>query len=140
MDEIIPGFGQPVAAVPPAERRADKTGVQLLERNRSEVEAWFGHGRRWRICTELNGPAELKSGASATFRNGHFTLDPPWSYLTPIGHRGASGVVLQEVDSDGSDVPGSRSAFGLQQLKRVSRQYPGCVTNLTTPRLTRAKR
>jgi hypothetical protein len=101
----------------------------MLERNRTEVAEWFGNGRTWRVCTELDGHAELEGLGGADFDHGHFTLSQPWAYRTPLGHRGTSGVVVQEV-VDGTDLEGSRAAFGLQQLIRANRQYPGCVTGL----------
>lgn len=59
----IPGFGtgERLTGLPVPKRRArpaDKTAVQMLEKNRIEIATWFAD-RRWRICTELNGHAEL---------------------------------------------------------------------------------
>lgn len=124
---------EPVGSIPPPVRKGSRTGTALTNAHHDEVERWFGSGRRWRICTELDGPVSLgEDKPSAIFRRGEFTLDTPWTFLTPLGRRGTAGVVIQEVDEAGNDVPGSRATFGMQQLKRVARQYNGCVTNLPT--------
>lgn len=94
--------------------------------------------RRWRIRTEANGPASVEQEPvdgeddlppiAVKFRHGWFTVEAPGAFRSPLsGNPGRKGVLLQEVDADGNDIPGSLYPFGVPVLKAAREEFHAIV-------------
>lgn len=101
----------------------------------SRLEEWFG-ARKWRVLTEADGEGSISGDfpgqqpgepVTVTFRQGSFTVSPPGSFISPLGSRGRSGVMLQEVAADGTDIPGSLLAWGHAAVKRARDEFRAIV-------------
>lgn len=100
----------------------------------SKLDEWFT-GRRWRLVTELDGEKSVQvTGGdgkpvpvAVTFSKGHFEIDPPGAFASPLGSRGRTGVLLQEVDGSGADIPGSLTAWGEATFIKARRTYGAIV-------------
>lgn len=107
----------------------------LREAREAKFDAWF-KGRHWRVCSEISGERTGEGGAKITYDRGWFTIAPPHTFKTPLGHRGRAGILIQEVDAEGHDLPGTTPAsFGEQVLKRAAKVY-GSVTGLDSRQVT----
>lgn len=95
---------------------------EALRRSRNQkMTDWFG-GRRWRLATETSLENE-----DVLIRDGEFWMKPGRVFRTPFGHKGRHGYVLQEIDQNGADIPGSRVTFGWITLQNASEMFPGSV-------------
>jgi hypothetical protein len=103
--------------------------ADTLARAREErFRAWF-EGRWWTVRTDATGEREV-DGVKITYDKGHFVIDPPGVFQTPLGHRGRKGYVLAETDPVGNVLPGKpAAAFGHQTLTRANDKY-ACVADL----------
>lgn len=90
--------------------------------------SWFS-GRRWRVATEATCVRDTPDGDRVTYEQGEFWVSEPAVYQTPLGRRGRHGFILQEVDEAGSDIPGSRAAFGATALRRAFDLF-GSIINM----------
>jgi len=96
------------------------------------LEDWFG-SRRWRVLTEADygtvDLAEQDGGESIviTFSHGAFEVAPPGSFVSPLGSRGRSGVLLQEVGPDGKDIEGSLHPWGHAAVLKAKEQFHAIV-------------
>lgn len=100
----------------------------------SRLGEWFGT-RKWRVLTEADGtetwyqngefPGPEGSGAPVTvvFTQGSFEISPPGSFMSPLGSRGRSGVLLQEVGEDGKDVEGSVLPWGHAAVRKAREEF-----------------
>lgn len=103
-------------------------GVEALaEAREAKLVEWFGNDRRWRITEEMTGERTAE-GVRIVYQAGHFTIDPPGKFTTPLGASGRSGYVLSEVGPDGSDT-GVQAAFGATALRKAQERF-GCIINL----------
>lgn len=81
----------------------------------------FGNGRKWRVLTEATGTvtADPVRGVKVVYRRGHFKIEGPGVFQSPLSfNKGKGGVLLQEVRG-GADVPGSCVPVGEKILPRV---------------------
>lgn len=94
----------------------------------SNKDEWFS-GRRWRVVTEADGDGfvSLENGGGhvpVRFDKGRFAVEPPGAFRSPLsGNPGRRGVLLQEVDAGGRDIPGSRFAFGEAAVSQARKDY-----------------
>jgi hypothetical protein len=102
-------------------------GDALRQRREARFDEWF-KDRRWRVCAEMNGEREA-NGSTVHYRGGFFRIDPPAVFQTPLGHKGRSGYLVQEVDKEGRDIPDSRHPFGRRTLEHAVSAYQS-VTGL----------
>lgn len=91
--------------------------------------------RRWRIVTEATGaafipategPLETEEGPviPVHFDRGRIRIDAPGAFRSPLsGNPGRSGFLLQEVDADGNDIPGSQYPFGEPAVKAAREDF-----------------
>lgn len=86
-----------------------------------QLDEWFGT-RRWRVFTEADGPDD-GSGYAIAFKKGRFRIEPPGAFTSPLGNTGRNGVMLQEVDAAGQDVPDSLHAFGESVVTKAREVY-----------------
>ncbi len=107
----------------------------------SKMDEWF-QTRWWRVV-DANGTAHLpatlltEGGTEAgedepmlavEFTHGHFTVEPPGAFRSPLsGNPGRKGVLLQEVDAEGKDIPGSRYPFGEPAVEKARGHYGAIV-------------
>jgi hypothetical protein len=99
-----------------------------------KLDEWFG-ARKWRVQTEADGyvPDARFAGQEpgepvvVTFRQGKFEVHPPGSFTSPVGSRGRSGVLLQEVDADGKDIEGSLQPWGHAAVKKAREEFHAIV-------------
>lgn len=101
----------------------------------SKMAEWF-ENRRWRVV-DANGTAFIPNQQAeaeeeplirATFRHGRFTVDSPGAFSSPLsGNPGRHGILLQEVDADGVDIPGSRYPFGVPVVKDARTKFRAIV-------------
>jgi hypothetical protein len=87
--------------------------------------------RKWRVATELSGTAladpgtELNDGDASVvvkFARGYFEITGATFHSPLSSARGRRGVLLQEVEASGRDIPGSRIAVGKVVLGRARRE------------------
>jgi hypothetical protein len=84
---------------------------------------WFAN-RRWRVMSEVSGERTTEAGVTIKYDGGHFVVDKPGVFQTPLGHRGREGFIVREVGADGSDLPdGQTVPFGLSVLQRAAAQF-----------------
>lgn len=77
-------------------------------------------GRRWRVREEVSGTARLDQGITIVYDHGRFEISPPGVFHSPLSStRGRKGALLQELDSAGTDIPGSCIAVGFTVLKQA---------------------
>jgi hypothetical protein len=96
----------------------------------SKMDEWF-QARWWRVV-DANGTAHLlqEDGdlVKAEFIHGHFTIESPGAFKSPLsGNPGRKGVLLQEVDAEGKDIPGSRYPFGEPAVEKARGHYGAIV-------------
>lgn len=109
-----------------------------LQRSRdAKFDLWF-RDRHWRVMTEESGDrtwdGEDADGNQVTlvvhYDSGHFVIDQPGVFQTPLGHKGRAGFIIRETDAEGADLPGNiTAAFGRAALERAIERY-GAVTGL----------
>lgn len=92
-------------------------------------EQYFG-SRRWRVASEVTGAEEVP-GAVVAFVGGKFGIESTGEdrgvFHSPLSSaRGTKGVLLQEVDQQGTDIAGSRIAVGIVVFRKARRE--GAVT------------
>lgn len=78
-------------------------------------------GRTWRVLTEATGTVTTDpvAGTRVIFRRGHFEIEGPGVFQSPLSaNKGKRGVLLQET-RDGEDVAGSRIPVGEKILPRA---------------------
>ncbi len=97
--------------------------AELLRRAREEKFAGWFRGRYWRVCHEITGNRE-KDGFVVSYFRGHFQVKAPAVFQTPLGHKGRSGYLIQEINSAGSDLPGTQPhPFGRKALEHAISLY-----------------
>jgi hypothetical protein len=103
--------------------------AETLARSRAEkFDSWFAT-RRWRVCAEVSGLRE-RDGHKVLYHRGFFKIEPPGVFQTPLGHKGRTGYLVQEVDGEGHDKEGtSPVAFGRRTLEHAINSY-AAVTGL----------
>lgn len=85
-------------------------------------DEYFGGGRHWRLATEYTGT----SPGGVEFRKGRFELPVGKVYESPLSaNRGRRGVLLQEVNAQGKDIPGEGhlEVFGDGAYKRARDEF-----------------
>lgn len=89
----------------------------------AKVTEWF-EGRRWRVMDEADGQREVPGspGITATYRAGHFKIEGPGKFQTPLGHSGKNGILVAEIDAVGQDT-GKYAAFGATALKQAQERF-----------------
>jgi hypothetical protein len=98
----------------------------------SRMAEWF-EGRRWRVV-KISGLATIPQKAVegeedaadilVRFKGGKFTVNPPGAFKSPLsGNPGLHGVLLQEVDAEGNDIPGAQYPFGEAAVKDARRDF-----------------
>lgn len=90
-------------------------------------QEWFGT-RKWRVATEADGEGSVTDSGNelrrVMFRQGRFTLEPPFAFTSPFGNNGRKGVLIREVRPDGTDIPGGELfAFGETAVKRAREEF-----------------
>jgi hypothetical protein len=84
-------------------------------------EEYFS-ARHWRVAAEYTGT----SPGGVEFRKGKFELPLGQVYDSPLSaNRGRRGVLLQEVNADGNDIPGlgHLEVFGDGAYKRARSEF-----------------
>lgn len=96
----------------------------------SSLADWFAT-RRWRVYAEADGDGTIAAAngddIAVHFKKGRFWVESPGAFTSPLGNAGRNGVILQEVDAAGNDIPGSQAAFGSSVVARAREEY-GAVT------------
>jgi len=102
------------------------------------MATWF-EGRRWRVVTEADGQGFVPYGDEAgsdgyipvTFKQGAFIIgshEPPGAFKSPLsGNPGIRGILLQEVDAEGNDIPDARFPFGEPAVKEAREKFNAIV-------------
>lgn len=99
----------------------------LKAARQAAFDKWF-KDRRWRIATEYDGEEHVAGKPVINYVRGEFHVVPPGKFETPLKHKGRHGFILQEVDPEtGADIEGSRTAWGIQVLRKAISQH-GAVT------------
>ena len=74
--------------------------------------------RKWRVATEKTGTV-TDGPATVRFLQGGFTIEGGKFHSPLSSARGASGMLLQEVAADSTDIPGSQIAVGVVTLRKA---------------------
>lgn len=98
----------------------------------SKMAEWF-KDRRWRVV-DVSGLGNVPRGDGegadilVRFDHGTFTVEPPGVFRSPLsGNPGRKGVLLQEVDAEGADIPGAQLPFGEPIVVKARREFGAIV-------------
>lgn len=84
-------------------------------------EEYFGH-RKWRLATEVTAVDTPGPKTTVTFHKGKFEIEGGVFHSPLSSARGSKGMLLQELDPAGSDIPGSRVSVGIVVYRKAKRE------------------
>jgi hypothetical protein len=117
------------------------TRGDALEAAREAKRAEWFRDRKWRVATELTYQRVILEDGEMVTDQGEFWLTGALRFKTPLGHRGAHGFFVVEVDPvTGEDlVPLVQETFGHEALASAKERF-GSIDTLPAPRRTAPKR
>lgn len=87
----------------------------------ARLAAWF-ENHEWRVQDALSGQAVSSDGIRATYDHGAFEIAAPGVFISPLGHRGRRGFILERTDGAQCDLP-VEAAFGETTLRRAQAAF-----------------